>query len=198
MTTSRIETSFGADAVAVSKIGSQIESLSWLIGGGFGSALVVFIGQNYGAEKWERIRRGVAISALVMALWGVFVTLFLLVLGKTVFALFLPVPRLISLGRSYLFILAFAQLPMNMEAVGAGAFKGTGRTIPPSLASITTNAIKPVLAWALSRTSLGIYGVWIGLSITALIRGAWICLWYAGAERKRANKSPVISPHRSG
>jgi putative MATE family efflux protein len=50
MITTRIETSFGADAIAVSKIGVQIESLSWLIGGGFGSALLAFVGQNYGAQ----------------------------------------------------------------------------------------------------------------------------------------------------
>ena len=34
MVTSRIAASFGADAIAVGRVGSQIESLSWLIGGG--------------------------------------------------------------------------------------------------------------------------------------------------------------------
>jgi putative MATE family efflux protein len=63
MLCSRIEAGFGADAIAVAKIGSQIESLSWLIGGGFGSALVAFIGQNYGAQKMERIHKGTKIAA---------------------------------------------------------------------------------------------------------------------------------------
>ena len=184
MITTRVETSFGANAVAVSRVGSQLEALSWLIGGGFGSALVAFIGQNFGAGKQERIHRGVRISFLVMTVWGSFVTLFLITLGPPVFAIFLPVPGLIPLGRIYLFILAFCQLPMNLEAVGAGAFKGTGRTIPPSLVSIISNAAKPVLAWFLSGTSLGIYGVWLGVSITAIIRGIWVCMWYMLAERK--------------
>ena len=184
MVTTRVETSFGAAVVAVSKVGSQIEALSWLIGGGFGSALVAFIGQNYGAMKRERVHRGVKVSFIAMTIWGIFVTLFLFTVGPVVFAIFLPVPELIPLGRSYLYILAFCQLPMNLEAVGAGAFKGTGRTIPPSIVSISTNAIKPILAWLLSRTSLGIYGVWIGVTISALIRGIWVCTWYILAEKK--------------
>jgi Na+-driven multidrug efflux pump len=92
---------------------------------------------------------------------------------------------MLALGVPYLRILSFAQLPMNMEAVGAGAFKGTGRTLPPSIASIAVNIARPFLAYFLSRTSLGLYGVWIAVSITALIRGAWVCLWYVLAERKK-------------
>ncbi|MDR2158778.1 MAG: MATE family efflux transporter [Treponema sp.] len=194
MVTSRIETSFGAHVVAVSKVGSQVESLSWLIGGGFGSALVAFIGQNYGAEKWDRIRRGVRASALIMILWGIFVTVFLFLWGGFVFSLFLPAPELVSLGWRYMQILAFCQLSMNMEAVAAGAFKGTGRTMPPTLVSIAANTVKPILALFLSRTALGLYGVWIAITACAIVRGAWICLWYAAAERRRVS----ISPRRNG
>ncbi|MDR2403049.1 MAG: MATE family efflux transporter [Spirochaetaceae bacterium] len=185
MITSRFEASFGADAVAVSKVGSQIESLSWLIGGGFSSALVVFIGQNFGAAKAERIRKGVRISALIMTIWGLLVSLFLWTAGGLVFSFFLPEPRLVQMGTRYLWILAFCQLPMNLEGVGAGAFKGTGRTIQPSAASIVSNVIRPFLAYFLSRTSLGLSGIWIGIAITGCIRGIWICLWYALASRRK-------------
>ena len=51
---------YGETAVAVQRVGSQIESLSWLIGGGFASATTAFVGQNYGARQWGRIRRGTA------------------------------------------------------------------------------------------------------------------------------------------
>ena len=190
MTTTRIEAVFGAGAVAVARVGSQIEALSWLIGGGFGSAVIAFTGQNYGAGKRERIRQGVKVSLTTMAIWGSIVTLFFVTLGPVVFALFLPAPELATLGRMYLYILAFCQLPMNIEAVGSGAFKGIGRTIPPSIVSISTNAVRPIIALLLSRTSLGIYGVWTAVSATALIRGIWVCLWFTLAERKVKNQPP--------
>jgi putative MATE family efflux protein len=185
MLTSRIEASFGAHAMATSKVGSQIESLSWLIGGGFGSALIAFIGQNYGAGKWDRITRGVRLSVLAMTVWGLFVTLLLWFAGGFLFSLFLPDPELVLLGTSYLRILAICQLAMNLEAVSAGAFKGTGRTLMPSVVSIMVNVTRPILALILSRTSLGLYGVWIAVTITANIRGIWISLWYLFRKKDR-------------
>jgi len=188
MVTSRIVASFGADAIAVNKVGAQIESLSWLIGGGFGSALVAFIGQNYGAGKWQRIHRGTRISVGAMTLWGSFVTVLLIVLGGAIFSVFLPDPVLVSLGRRYLFILAFTQLPTNLETVAAAAFKGTGRTIPPSLASIISNLLRPPLAYALARTSLGLDGIWLAITVTSVMRGLWICLWYLITSEERKVK----------
>jgi putative MATE family efflux protein len=188
MLTSRIEASFGARAMAASKLGSQLESLSWLIGGGFGSALVAFVGQNYGAGRQDRIARGMKISALVMGVWGILVTLFLWFGGGFVFSLFLPAPEMLALGVPYLRILSFAQIPMNMEAVAAGGFKGTGRTLQPSLASIITNTTRPILAYVLSRTSLGLYGVWITLSVSTFVRSLWICAWYLSSRAGTGEK----------
>jgi putative MATE family efflux protein len=193
MVTSRLEASFGAEVMAASKVGSQIESLSWLIGGGFGSALVAFIGQNYGAGKWDRIHRGLRISALAMTLWGIFVSLLLFFAGGLIFPLFLPDPKLLHLGTRYLQILAFCQLSMNLEAVGAGAFKGTGRTMQPSLASIISNIIRPILAYFLSATSLGLYGIWIAVCVTAIIRGLWVCLWYLFSGTPRTASGASLS-----
>jgi len=189
MVTSRITASFGANAIAVARVGSQIESLSWLIGGGFGSALVAFIGQNYGALQWQRIHRGTRISAAAMTLWGSFVTVLLIVLGGAIFSVFLPEPALITMGARYLFILAFSQLPTNLETVAAAAFKGTGRTIPPSLASIVSNLLRPPLALLLAGTSLGLDGIWLAVTLTSVMRGLWICVWYLLTSRKVEKKN---------
>ena len=185
MVTTRLETAFGAGAIAVSKIGAQVEALSWLIGGGFGSALVAFIGQNYGAEKWERIHQGTKVSAIVMAIWGSAITLFLITLATPIYSLFLSDPDLIALGAQYLFIIAFSHLSMNLEIVASSSFKGLGKTIPPSIASITCNIIRPISAYILSRTSLGLQGIWIAISATTVLRGIWICLWYLFYRKKK-------------
>jgi Na+-driven multidrug efflux pump len=187
MITSRIEASFGAQAVATGKLGAQVESLTWLIGGGFCSALVSFTGQNYGAGKIERVRRGLRLSVAFMGLWGLMVSLLLFFAGKVIFRIFLPDPEMVTLGASYLRVLAFCQLAMCLEGTASGAFKGMGKTIPPSVVSIVTNLARPVLALILSRTSLGIYGVWIAITVTTNIRCIWICLWYSVANPAHIN-----------
>jgi len=180
--TARFEVAFGAFAVSISRVGGQIESLSWLVGAGFGAALTAFVGQNFGAGKPERISRGVRYSAVFMTGWGLMVTAILWFGSPVVLAMFLPEfvqdPEMTALVVSNLRILAICQVFMNLEFVATNAFRGRGRTVPPSVTGITTNVIRVPLAFILSRSALGLPGVWIAISFTASLRGLSIFLWY--------------------
>ena len=123
-------------------MGSQIESLSWLIGGGFASATTAFVGQNYGARQWGRIRRGYRISLAVLLGWEVFVTFVLVVWGRFLFSLFLSDPPVTDMGATYLRILAISQVSMALEGACSGA-RGMGQTLPPSICSIGSNLLRP-------------------------------------------------------
>lgn len=172
--------SYGADAIAASRVSSQIESLTWLIASGFASALTAFVGQNFGAGKWSRIHRGIRISSGMMVAWGVVVSSVLFFAGGALFRIFIPDnPSVVDIGTEYLRILAVVQIPGCLEGVAAGAFRGRGKTIPPSVASVSSNALRVVLAYILSRlTPLGLTGIWIALAVGGGIRGAWIFVWY--------------------
>ncbi|MCC8180453.1 MAG: MATE family efflux transporter, partial [Planctomycetes bacterium] len=75
MLVARYVADYGAAAITVSRVGSQIESLCWLICLGFSSGLTAFVGQNFGAGKWSRIRTGLRKSLLFSCSWGLFVSL---------------------------------------------------------------------------------------------------------------------------
>jgi Na+-driven multidrug efflux pump len=188
MITARFDISFGAFAIAMSRVGSQVESLTWLVGAGFGSALMVFVGQNYGAGKPDRISEGVRYSLFTMTGWGLFVSSILVFGGSLIYAIFLPDPDLRATGILYCRILAICQVPMNLENLFGNAFKGKGRTVPPSVASITSNIIRVPLAYVLSKTPLGLLGIWAAISFSACMRGAWVTIWYVvdGKKRKKS------------
>ena len=194
--TGMVSAGYGASAVAVQRVGSQIESLSWLIGGGFSSAVSAFMGQNYGAGKWARIRRGYRVSLGALLLWEAVVVLILVFLGRFLFALFLSEPvELVNLGRDYLMILAVCQLPAALEGTCGGCFRGQGRTLPPSLCSIASNILRPFLCYFLGQRYV-LHGFWRGITLSASLRGLAIFLWYTVHERNlphededRANQS---------
>jgi len=187
--------SFGAGAMAASRIGSQIESLTWLIVGGYASALISFTGQNFGANKWGRIRKGFKVSSGMMAGWGALVSLTLYFGGGALFAVFVPDdPEVIAIGAGYLRILAIIQIPACLEGVASGAFRGQGRTVPPSIASITSNALRAIFAYVLVRsTGLGLTGIWIAVAAGAGLRGPWVYAWYLLHSRK-SPKADVTQP----
>jgi putative MATE family efflux protein len=179
-------TSYGASAMAASRVGSQIESLTWLIAGGYASALTAFTGQNFGAGKWGRIHRGFNVSSALMAGWGVIVGLILYFGSGALYRIFIPDdPEVIEIGVQYMRILALIQIPGCLEGVAAGVFRGQGKTIPPSISSGTTNALRVVLAYILAHfTPLGLTGIWIAVSAGAGARGLWIFIWYVFYSRK--------------
>ncbi len=185
MVTARFISAFGASAIAVNKVGTQIESLSWLIGGGFGSALTAFMGQNFGAGKWTRIREGFRLSVVVMSLWGVAITAGIYLGAAFLFSIFLADPEIVRMGVDYLHILALCQIPQCFESIAGSTFKGVGRTLPPSIVSITSNVLRVFLTFFLSRTALGLNGIWLGISLSAVLRGLWSFGWYLLYARKQ-------------
>jgi len=179
-------TRYGAAALATIRIGSQIESLTWLIAGGYASALTAFTGQNFGAGKWSRIYRGFKISTFLMSIWGLFVSIVLFFFGGALFSIFVPNdPEVIEMGIHLLRIFAIIQLPACLEGVAAGIFRGQGKTLPPSIASISSNILRVALAYGfVYLTDMSLTGIWLAVAISAGVRGVWIFVWYMLYSRK--------------
>jgi Na+-driven multidrug efflux pump len=179
--------SHGSGALAAARVGSQIESLTWLIVAGFASALTAFVGQNFGAGKWGRIHKGFKISSLLMLGWGLAVTLLLFFGGTVLLGIFIPDdPEVVAIGVIYLKILATIQIAACLEGAAAGAFRGLGKTMYPSVSSIASNVLRVMFAYAFTYfTNLGLNGLWIAISLSAGIRGMWIYIWYVLYARRR-------------
>jgi Na+-driven multidrug efflux pump len=122
---------------------------------------------------------------MLASAWGIFITLIFSLFGWELFGLFLQNPALMDMGRSFLRILAICQIFGCLEAVASGTFRGFGRTIPPSFVSITSNALRVPLAYALSRSAMGVNGVWLGIALGATLRGCWIFAWFLIDMRSR-------------
>jgi putative MATE family efflux protein len=190
MAVTRLIAGYGADALAVSRVSTQIESLSWLVGGGFGSAVTAFMGQNYGAGKWDRIRSGFRISTLTMLVWGAVVTSILYLCGHALTGFFLHELPLREMGAHYLRVLALAQITACLEGVGMGFFRGTGRTLLPSSISAVSNIFRVPLSYWLATAFLGLPGAWWGIAISAGLRGATVYGWALVALLRRKTATP--------
>ncbi len=174
---------YGETAVAVQRVGSQIESLSWLIGGGFASATTAFVGQNCGARQWKRIHKGYRISLAVLLGWETFVTALLMLGGRFLFSLFLSEPpAILDMGATYLRILALSQVFMALEGACSGVFRGMGQTLPPSICSIISNLLRPLLCWVFAKL-IGLNGLWAGIAVSAALRGTFMLTWYTLYEK---------------
>ena len=127
MVIARLIAGWGDAAVAVQKVGSQIESISWMTAEGYAAALNSFVAQNHGAKNTDRIREGYRLSMIVMLSWGVFCSFVLIVFPQLIFQVFIQEAEVLPMGVDYLRILGVSQLFMCMEITTAGAFSGLGK-----------------------------------------------------------------------
>ncbi|VIF72926.1 drug/sodium antiporter, MATE family [Clostridioides difficile] len=167
-----IVASWGPVAVAVQKVGSQIEAISWMTAEGLSVALGSFVGQNYGAKKYSRINKGCKIAITVSSVLGIITTLVLVFAGESIFSIFIDESEAIEKGAIYLKILGYSQFFMCLEIITTGAFKGLGRTyIPSTIITILTGARVP-LAYFISRPEiLGLNGVWWSITLSSILKG---------------------------
>lgn len=179
MIIARVIAGWGPVPIAVQKVGSQIEALSWMTAGGFSTALGSFTGQNYGARQWERIKRGYFTALRIMTVVGILVTALLVFGAEPLFRLFIQEEEAVAIGVVYLQILGLSQLFMCLEITTSGAFNGLNRTMPPSLVSIVFTGLRVPGAIILSRPELlGLDGVWWSISISSVIKGIVLVVWF--------------------
>lgn len=171
MVLTRFVAGFGDIAVAVLRVGGQIESISWMTADGFAGAINSFVAQNYGAKQYHRIKKGYFTASGVMFVWGLFSTFLLIAFPWQIFGLFIHEPEVISLGIRYLVILGFSQMFMCVELTTVGALYGLGKTLLSSIISITFTTARIPLAIILSTVGLGLDGVWWAFSISSIIKG---------------------------
>jgi len=185
MVIARLIAGWGDAAVAVQKVGSQIESISWMTAEGYAAALNSFVAQNHGAKNTDRIREGYRLSMIVMLSWGVFCSLVLIVFPQLIFQVFIQEAEVLPMGVDYLRILGVSQLFMCMEITTAGAFSGLGKTLPPSIVSITLTGARIPMAILLGRW-LGLNGVWWAITISSIGKGIVLLGWFL-KDIKRAD-----------
>ncbi|MDU1412102.1 MAG: MATE family efflux transporter [Clostridium sp.] len=182
----RVIAGWGEVPIAVQKVGCQIESITWMTAGGFATALGSFVGQNYGAKNFQRIKQGYKTTIKIAGVVGILSTLLLVFCGEFIFSIFIHEPDAILLGKDYLRILGYSQLFMCIEITTAGVFNGMGRTTIPAAISIILTGLRVPSSMILSSSKLlGLNGVWWSISMSSVLKGIVItCILYYMIKRK--------------
>lgn len=177
MAMAKIIVQFGAEAIAVQKIGIQIESISYVTVGGLQGAISAFVGQNFGAGKLSRIKDGYRQSLQLVLIFGIAVSALFIIFPKQIFSVFIAEPEIINDGVGYMRAIGLSQVFMCIELLTVGAFNGIGKTYIPPIISVIFTIMRIPLALLLSQ-SMGLMGVWWSISLTSVFKGVSLFLWF--------------------
>jgi Na+-driven multidrug efflux pump len=160
-----------------------MEGLGFIAISGFALAASALVGQNLGARQEGRAQEAVRLTVAYCLVVTVTTALVFLVVPERLVALFTTDPDVIADGVLYLRVIAFAQIAQSFELILEGALAGAGYTFWPQVASTTLTGLRiPLAAWW--SQPLGLLGIWLALSVTAIARGiAMVVFWKGGRWR---------------
>lgn len=172
---------FGTSTVAAWTAYSKVDSLFWMVVSAFGISITTFVGQNYGAGKYQRVRSGVRQCMAVTAVFTLFISAALYPSGNLLLQLFTKDNEVIKIGVMMMQFLVPTYITYISIEIISGALRGMGSSFVPTL--ITGGGIcvlrvvwlfTAVPKWTHIKTVMMSYPItWVITSILFIIYYQW-------------------------
>lgn len=176
---------FGAKAMAGFGAYLKIDGFNILPVMSFSLAVTTFTGQNYGANKIDRVKKGMWVTLVMGVVYTIFTGVLLLIFSNLIMGLFSADPKVIEYGELAIYYFAPFYWLLSILQGLAGTIRGTGKTIPPMVILLISMCLFRI-AWIqfvlpMFTTIVGIYVLYpvswlLGLIMMALYawKGHWL------------------------
>jgi len=182
----RLISGFSTTAVAAHTIWQRIDMVLMMPMMALGMGAGILAGQNLGAQKPDRAAKSGWIAAFISQGYMIVWSLVIFFGAEWMVRIFNSEPALVEMGASFLRIAAVSYLVFAFSAVFQFCISSSGDTVPPMILSLVgTWVIQLPLAFLLSRTDLGIYGIRWAMVVTAYLGTAGFIIYYAMGRWKK-------------
>lgn len=124
---------FGTDTVAAWTAYGKMDGLFWMTVSAFGVSVTTFAGQNFGAGRFDRMKRSVWVCLALCVVTTAMLGGVLLAFGPMLFHAFADDQKVISIGMEILWLLAPTWGTYLCVEIVSGALRGAGDALLPTL-----------------------------------------------------------------
>ena len=169
---------FGQEAVAGFGVSSRVEGLSLLVMMSVSAALTPFVGQNFGARRYDRVSGGLTFVNRFAQIYGLAVAVMLLFASSYVGRLFTEDPVALGASKLYLNIVPWTYGFLGMSMAANAAFNAMGKPVAAMFVSLSRTLLVYVpLAWILSQF-FGLPGIFFAAACANVTAGLVGFTWF--------------------
>ncbi len=179
MMLTRIVNGFGPATMAAYTAASRIDSFAAMPAMNLSQALMTFTGQNMGAGKSERVRKGHRSAITFNVFISLSITLLVTLAGKWLIGIFTTDQEVIRIGARYLLIVGLFYIVFGSMFINNGVMRGAGDVFIPMISSLIALWIVRIpVALIFTRVfNMGSDGIWWSIPVGWFI-GFGITSWY--------------------
>ena len=142
---------FGTVFIAASTVVMRVDGFAMLPNFTFGTAMTTFVGQNVGAMKIDRVRKGTRDGLKIGVTTSVVLVGLILIFGKFLMGLFTNTEEVIEVSYEMMCILGIGYIGVAINQILSGTIRGAGDTMTPMwVALATTTVIRLPIAYGMA------------------------------------------------
>ena len=162
---------YGSEAVAGFGVATRIEFFALAVVMALSSVLGPFIGQNWGAGKFGRIKSGIKFSYKFSLIWGLVIFIIFAILGGPIGSLFSNNPNVISVTRLYLLIIPIGYGLYGILVLATSTLSVLKKPIHAAILTLTQTFLLYVPMAYIGSYFFGLWGVFVALPMSYFIAG---------------------------
>ena len=170
--------SYGQTAVAAYWLAGRLEAFIIVILMALGGAMSPYVGQNFGAKRFDRLEEGFKFSARFILVYSLFCIIFLYLSAEFFLGFFTSDPEVIKIAKIQLLYCPWGYGFLGLAAICNGSFNAFGKPMPAMTISIARTLIVyvPMAYWFASL--MGIRGVFVAQVVANILAGIAGIIWY--------------------
>ncbi|HKM03770.1 MAG TPA: MATE family efflux transporter [Lachnospiraceae bacterium] len=177
--------SFGETVVAAFTASGRFEQLIQQPFNSLGAAVVTYTGQNIGAGKVDRVKKGFWAATIMCAIFSLIMLPVAYFGSSGIMRMFVSDLEVIQMGARAIRITAFFYFTLGMIYVSRAVLNGAGDAAYAMINGLVEITGRVGLARPLTMIpAIGYWGVWYTTGLTWLITGTISCIRYAGGKWK--------------
>ena len=173
----RLLADHGPAVVAGFSVGARADSFVMMILMATGSAIGPFIGMNWAAGQYDRVRLALKMVNRLCIAWGAFCCVLMFVFGNGIVTLINQDPIVVATAVLYLQIVPVSIAFMGLQHVASSAFNALGRPMPSMTLSMARMVVFYLPLAMLGDWLWGYAGILFATTFTSVFVGVWAWWW---------------------
>lgn len=171
---------FGTDTVAAWAAFWKLDAIYWMISSAFGIAVTTFVGQNYGALKYQRIKKSVWVCAGMQVVSSLVLSVVMVVFRAPLLGIFTTDRQVLEIGFMMILILTPFYAVFTPVEVLSGALRGIGDVMIPTVITICGVCVLRII-WVMTAVPVWheVSTIMVGYPVTWLLSGIAFIVYYA-------------------
>ena len=160
--------SFGTVIMAAFAVAVKIDTLAYMPAQEFGNAFSLFVSQNFGAKKYDRIRKASGMAVKVSVGFCLVISVIVWIFAAPLVGIFLtdPQPAIVSAGVNYLHIEGAFYWGIGCLFLLYGLYRGIEKPVMSLILTILSLGTRVALAYLLApRPQFGVNAIWWAIPV---------------------------------